>query len=144
MKIHEKAPHTTLYMRSAPQKKVPLKSQGGAAVHSDQGVTPRTEQRAQDPLLCQGPLPGCPQAFTEHLKLPPPATVAPWHHREHCIYCLGPVRRLLGLLQFLHQVLDEGVLHSVRLRARLVLHTEEEPEQSAVPGQARQGHSLPS
>lgn len=113
-------------MRSAPQKKVPLKSQSGAAVHRDEGGTPGTEQRAQDPLLCQGPLPGCPQAFTEHLKLPTPATIAPWHHREHCIYCLGPVRRLLWLWspQFLHQVLNEGVLQSVRLRARLVLHTE--------------------
>lgn len=133
-------------MRGAPQKKVPLKSQSGAAVHSHQGVTARTEQRAQDPLLRQGPPPGCPQALTEHLKLPTPATVAPRHHREHRIDGLGPVRRLLGPWspQLLHQVLNEGVLQSVGLRARLVLHTESEPEQSEAPGQARQGHSVPS
>lgn len=132
-------------MRSAPQKEVPLKPQSGAAVHRDEGVTARAEQGAQDPLLCQGPLPGCPQAFAEHLKLPTPATLAPWHHREHCIDCLGPVRRLLWSRQFLHQVLNEGVLQRVRLRARLVLHTESEPEQSAAPGQALgQGRSQPS
>lgn len=71
---------TTLYIRSTPQKMAPLKSQSGGAVRRDEGVTPRTEQRAQDPLFCQGSLPGCPQRFTQHLKLPTPATIAPWHH----------------------------------------------------------------
>lgn len=120
---------TTLYIRSAPQKMAPLESQRGSAVRRDEGVTPRTEQRAQDPLFCQGSLPGCPQRFTQHLKLPTPAATAPWHHREYAIYPLHPVLHLLWprlwMSQFLHQELNECVLQSVRIRTWLVLDTEQ-------------------
>lgn len=116
-------------MRSAPQKMGSLESQSGAAVRREQGVTPGTQQRAQDPRFCQGSLPGCPQRFTQHLELPTPARSPPRHRREYAVYPLHPVLHLLWphlrMLQFLHQVLNEGVLQSVRIRTRLILHTEQ-------------------
>lgn len=116
---------TTLYVRCVPQQMIPLKSQSGGAVCRDESITPRAKQRAQDPLLCQGPVSGCPQRLTQRLELPTASTRAPWHHRQHGVYVLHPLLHLLqpplGFPQFLHQVLNKCVLQSVVLCARLVL-----------------------
>lgn len=116
-------------MRSTPEELGPLESQSGAAVRREEGVTARTQQRAQDPLFCKGSFPGCPQRFTQHLQLPTLAGSAPWYHREYAVYPLHPVLHLLWphlrMPQFLHQVLNERVLQSVRICTRLVLHTEQ-------------------
>lgn len=108
---------TTLSVGCAPQQMIPLESQSGGAVHRDESIAPRAEQRAQDPLLFQGAVSGRPQRLTQRLQLPAASTRAPRHHRQHAVYLLPPLLHLLQpslrSSQFLHQVLDERVRQSM-------------------------------
>lgn len=85
----------TLCVRHASQQMIPLKPQSSGAVHRNQRITLRAKECVQDLLLFQGAISGCPQCFTQCLKLPAASTRAPRHHSQHSIYLLHPLLHLL-------------------------------------------------
>ncbi|KAF3845313.1 hypothetical protein F7725_008476, partial [Dissostichus mawsoni] len=110
-----------LNLRGAPQQVVPLEPQGDGAVHGDEVVPLRAEQRAQDPLLLQGPVSGPPQGLAQGLQLTPARPPgAPRHHGQHGVHFLHKLLHLLRprlrFPQLLQQVLDEGTVGNTAIQ----------------------------